>query len=507
MQRRNKKATMTMLCLLLAVFLCMSFTACNGVIPSSPQNPPAVLPKASAFVCVDINPSIEFVLDQYGRVMSAAGANADGQVILWEEDGIVGADLQFAIKKITALAQKYGYLCDGNDTVNVSVCTEDAPDSLFESISCAIKDASVGLDVKIVNGLDLVLSSDLALLKKSDSENEVYSSLTVEKYRLIKRAVDYDRSLSFDGATLLSTEQLLSIVQRVQSDSATKLGKIYENAVAEAQFAYECEKQLLLDDLFVQYFTDKAARADGLRNIAYFAKKAVYAANYKVLRNTHLLLTHYLSAIENNAADYSLENVQTICDLLSGVLEISVDDVIENVKDINGQITLNGINSYLNGIYRNIAEDKRGEFAQTYEKIKAEVLDRAELNDESIAEISSAISSIYDGETQMLPNIIKDFVEDSLFEIYVPDIDYGDADEVKYAVDALEFSINQAYENMRLTDDDLKTIAEMQIALANSISNLKEELNEQINRAKENAAQLLSNKKKDLIDKSTDIFC
>lgn len=501
MQKGTKTTSVIMLtlCLLVAVFLCMIFVGCNGVLAAPQPAQTIALPKASAFVCIDINPSVEFVLDQYGRVMSVSGTNVDGQIILWEEDGIVGANMQFAIKKIATLAQNYGYISTNNNTINVSVCSDEDKLALFETISSAITDSIKDIDIKIENNLDFVLSNELEQLKKSMPLSADYASLTVEKYRLIKRAVEYDKSLTFETAAVLTTEQLLSIVQKVQADSATKLGKSYEIAVSNAQFSYELERQLILDEQYVQYFIDKTLNADGVRNIAHFAKKAVYAANYKTLRKIQVLLSHYLYEIENDYTTYSYDNVRTICDSLCDILELSVDDVFESIKDARGDITLEGINSYLNKIYRNLDEKEREMFVKAYDVIKSDVLDCADLNNQTANMLLTEISDAYNNETQSLPKIIKDFVEDSLFDVYTPNIDYADSNAVKEALQTLEVSICHAFENMALSNEDANAIEELQSGLSDYLSALKDKLNEQINQAKEETAQFLTNKKTSLI--------
>ena len=77
--------------------------------------------KASSYVSVDINPSIELTLDQNDKVISVRGANEDGQVLLYGETGLVGVDVQTAIAKITDLAVELGYLSEDNKVVGTSV--------------------------------------------------------------------------------------------------------------------------------------------------------------------------------------------------------------------------------------------------------------------------------------------------------------------------------------------------------------------------------------------------
>ena len=61
--------------------------------------------EAQTFVSMDINPSVEFTLDKNNKVLSVHGANEDGQVLLYGEEGIVGADIEVATAKVLELAK------------------------------------------------------------------------------------------------------------------------------------------------------------------------------------------------------------------------------------------------------------------------------------------------------------------------------------------------------------------------------------------------------------------
>ena len=116
MRKRITQTICLALCLLTTVLSAVVLIACNSVYTNAPGTPEPQ--KATSFVCVDVNPSVELVLDQNDVVMSACGANTDGKALLFEEDGIVGADLDVAIGNVAALSVKYGYISDG---ANVSV--------------------------------------------------------------------------------------------------------------------------------------------------------------------------------------------------------------------------------------------------------------------------------------------------------------------------------------------------------------------------------------------------
>ena len=104
-----KKFTLGLLSLsIMASGACLTGCKCNPNDPADPQDPSV----ATAYVNIDINPSIDLVIDQYGKVMSVNANNDDARVLLYNETGIVGKTIEEAVKKITTLAKNLGYLTD-----------------------------------------------------------------------------------------------------------------------------------------------------------------------------------------------------------------------------------------------------------------------------------------------------------------------------------------------------------------------------------------------------------
>ena len=138
--------------------------ACNSIYTSHPHT--SEPQRATSFVRIDVNPSVELVLDQNDVVMSAYGANRDGKVLLFEESGIVGAELDVALGNIASCAVRYGYVKD-DANVSVEVVSEKA-DAVFEKINqkftSAVKNADESISVRISNSCDFVLENKLETL-------------------------------------------------------------------------------------------------------------------------------------------------------------------------------------------------------------------------------------------------------------------------------------------------------------------------------------------------------
>lgn len=75
---------------------------------------------------VDINPSVELMVDKDNKVISVTALNDDAAVILQGEASIVGKESDDAVKAIVSLATDTGYIVKGEvsadeNTVKISV--------------------------------------------------------------------------------------------------------------------------------------------------------------------------------------------------------------------------------------------------------------------------------------------------------------------------------------------------------------------------------------------------
>ena len=89
-----------------------------------------------ALVSVDVNPSIDLVVDKNNNVLSVKGNNEDGKLVLYGEK-IVGKDLEDALEIIINVENETGYLVSGNlianeNTITISITADT--DKIVESI-------------------------------------------------------------------------------------------------------------------------------------------------------------------------------------------------------------------------------------------------------------------------------------------------------------------------------------------------------------------------------------
>lgn len=544
MRKQSVKYTKIVMCLMLAVLLSMTLVACNvGVFDTENDgklNPSIISPKATSFVCMDINPSIEMVLDQNDMVLSVASANEDGLIMLWNEAGIVGANLQVAVKKITQLALDYGYLNKNNKVINVSVTTiaqivvdedkdedkkedvgevaDDTPpqdiaeaispeqlakDTIAENVKLAIestlKQAECEFEVVIDNGVDVVLSCELDELKNTYPFYMSLEDMDVETYRLIKRAMAYDSRLTLEKAIALGKDQLLSSVNNAQANSTNKLGKAFEKAQADAQFEYENEKQALTDDLYTLYFVENLNSAQNFGDAFDLVAKIGYATQYSMLHSIQISLMRYATYLHDFLSNpvYQEDDVQAIFDMLSArITNLNYDVFKKKVCDSDGCVTLENINAYLNGLYRNCSSAEKETFYNTYVDIKDILTNLANIPEEKINATRDSLQQIVDESLSSLSIQLGDMIDN--IRNCLPDIDYRDIDSVNNAILAIEDDMSRAYTNMRLTAEDLDNIAKMQEEINDSFDEIKTVLNNKITDAKTTAIQILDEKKNSL---------
>ena len=85
---------------------------------------------ATGRMTVDINPSVEFMLDKDNKVVSATALNDDGEVILYGE-AFVGKTAEEAAQMVVKIATETGYLVKGeatatSDEINISISSDTA---------------------------------------------------------------------------------------------------------------------------------------------------------------------------------------------------------------------------------------------------------------------------------------------------------------------------------------------------------------------------------------------
>ena len=146
--------------------------------------------EAAARMQVDINPSVEFILDEDNKVLSVTALNDDGALIIAGE-AFVGKTAEDAVELMVSISTEAGYLVKGDlsaghDGITISITgDEEAAQKLYDDVKAGI-DAFLeesGINAAVEQGEALKLDALRELVQKADPTltDEEVASMTEEQ--------------------------------------------------------------------------------------------------------------------------------------------------------------------------------------------------------------------------------------------------------------------------------------------------------------------------------------
>ena len=409
-----------------ALGFCFSFAACNT--SSASDSGSDLHTAAYTSLAIDINPSIELLVRE-NKVVGVKAGNDDASVLLSGED-FTGMTVEEASEKIVALAEKMGYLNDGNKKVKITVLSDDEKEAK-EVEDAAKSGAAKGSEKAEVNSNPR--SKDERTVKKLQAENpEVYKDLTPAKVRIIEAIMEYDSSMTYEKGAGMKVSELADMLEDLADE--------YEDMVTDE-----------VEDKFESRYDE--AKAEIERRIA-----AVYGEEYLAAWDRYAALETAFDRIEDKAENVSLsdEDVAAVMELLG----ISDRTLLEE----NGAVTPDSVDDYLDKHFdddKNDGEDE--EENEDVEDAVEDILDKYDEDEYALTEEDLAALSAATGETLSFKTI-----EDA--EEYV--------DEAEEALDDLKDSVKLTEEQK----EQIKVLKEEIKALKNKI---REEMKAEIEAAKE----------------------
>ena len=184
-----------------------------------------------AYLTVDINPSLEFLLED-DKVVSVKAGNEDGATLISGEN-FVGLTSEECVKKVVELAEDTGYLNDDNADVDIAVAA-DKDDVRVEIEARAKKGAEAGSIIAKVNiG---ARAQDVREVKKLLEENaEAYKSLTPVKYRLITAVMQFDETMTYEKGAEMSIKELKELLEEHADEFEDYAGEELKEAMDAAK--------------------------------------------------------------------------------------------------------------------------------------------------------------------------------------------------------------------------------------------------------------------------------
>lgn len=501
-----KKIAILLTLVLCVTLLTVSLAACN-------KDDGEDLTDATAFVTVDINPSVELTLNAEGKVLSAYGANEDGKVLLYGEAGIVGESVDKAVENITRLAGEMGFLADAAAVVETSVSSDDGNTAeLTARVNAGVEAAGrvLGISVKAEAASSFSLLRKLDALKAENPDDENVQALTPEEFKLMLSAAATGE-VSLDVAVTLDTEALIDIVSDAHEVLADFATDAYTEAKAAAEAAFEKAKAAALDAVWTGYFTVHRP-LDAYTAFAY--------AGYNASAVAMDALSDVLFFGEK-VGEYPLDEARI--DAVAALLGFEESDV-DMLKNSDGEITLDSIEAYLDKLYRasDLAEDIEAlrddiaaELNTAEAEVKAEIAAFAKEHEAEIAEIKAALEEVaarIAPIADLVPPAVADTVnaieEDVIFaaEAVAAILNDGTVTsaEVAELSDTLAAKADELYAEMtaELTEDELEEVNALMAKAEETLSRAEAEMQEALAEAEEAARTHLEALKQQLIEKT-----
>lgn len=176
---------------------------------------------------VDINPSVEFMVDDENKVVSVTALNDDGSILIVGE-AFVGKTPEEAVELVVSLAAETGYLVKGNvevteNTVKISVSgdtkyAEKLQKKIEKTVTGALEDLDINGKVEKVEAMKLDELRALASSSTLFTEEEIAKMDESQLYKAV-------------AASRMETAQLLTEDMR----AAYIRAKEYEISFAESE--------------------------------------------------------------------------------------------------------------------------------------------------------------------------------------------------------------------------------------------------------------------------------
>ncbi|MBQ4269687.1 MAG: hypothetical protein IJB97_08580 [Clostridia bacterium] len=479
-----KKTIMKGMAVCLSTVFLAGFAACGGEKAKA---------KGVSYVGIDVNPSISLVLDENNVVLSVTADNEDAQVLLYGEQ-LVGLSVEKAVETIAELSVELEYLNDGNH--GVSIVAEGKIDGakLQNAVKTAFEEATAE------STFDVSFTADglFSLQRELDYVNDTYNlNLTVGEYRLIAEAQAADKSLTVQAAANLSTEELLKVIDEKAEAVEPYATKAYNAAKAAALYAYENGKASLIDKLWLTPYI----------NILKY--KVNNAAIYNLYSDAARALTVGLDAAEKAAEIKKATSIpKTTVEEIATALGLSADETASFVAavTVDGKITLESIDGYLDVYFKNMTADEREAAKAQFEAVSAKVQAVAsDIKEQMNAAYGEEIEKVLETVNGLIPEELKVVAGVYLNEFtntlnaVKQNAEGKEPMAAAYAArDTFKEKAAQTYEKMRAELEeggDLEQVEGMIANVSSSLTKLEEQFNTALAQAETQAKEYLANLK------------
>ncbi len=509
---KNKKLSLCLaLCLAVSIFVAVILIACNSVY--SPLNHSE---QAGYYVAIDVNPSIELVVDAKGNVVSAGGANKDAQVMLYQEDGIVGVSVNVAVENIAELAVKYGYLKDGQ-TVSVDVAGDKKGAQALEKqigarFLSSVKSVAADMSVTLESAPLLSVSQELAKLKAAHPNDKKIAALDETNYRLVKRVIESDPSATLSEVLDMDFEQTIARIKSLHSGAIGKYGTAYKRLTDSANYTYDCAKQTLDGGLYVTYFANNAIKAMDIKDKLSYAQRTIDALTYLAANSYKLALEYYKSCFDFFRIEPVYELTAEELDQIATAFNVSYAELFARCRATKKNdayvVERVNLNSFVDFLFRNADKDGKVQIKAAFKQLGEEITSKKDYK--TLLQAAETINNVFDTTknsiTQEALNAFASLVSifgakfdvDTTINSCKPvDLDLHNESDVSSAIAKLGKTAKDAYEKMAITEEEIEEMNQSSFAkLAKSkLNDAWNTLNSIVENAKLEVQRLFSQEK------------
>lgn len=302
LQVKQKKFSKSNLIKLCTSFACLVLVIICSILIFSNDNVNTL--KYEAIIQIDVNPSVEFVVDDSDKVLSVKGLNDDGKLILTDEE-FENLSLKDAVSKLLNLEEKTNFLSETNKNVALTLTIENK-----------------GVEEVLTNKLNQILKSTQNNLS-TNIEMKFNTSKSIEDLK------DYVNSIEIiKNVQDLQYSELIGIVRKYHEDVRTLDSIALENLYLKSKTEYfeelkENKIKELVNDLDDSYKT----QIDRYNKL-YLLVKETY---------NNLQATYESLYVDNNSPyKMALKDLEEVKDEIA-LQEKKVEEAINNNQDVIGE--------------------------------------------------------------------------------------------------------------------------------------------------------------------------
>ena len=338
-----KKSFISILLLFALILSCAPFTSCSA----QPEE------GSVTRMTVDINPSVEFMIDDQNKVISVTALNDDGSILIIGE-AFVGKTPEEAVEMMVTLASDTGYLVKGNveaseNAVKISISGDSKyanqlQAAVTEKAAATLDALNIKGTVEKVEALKTDALRKLALSTSLYTEEEINSMDEEQLYKVI-------------SAGRIETALLLTEEMRTAYYSA----KEYEISFAQREETAKIIKELggLYNVVHTAYstalevYSTAITELDSFRYEMLVSPESEYQKSLAKLRDAKVELLkqrNYTASLEVNGEEYasatvalqlSEENYNKLLaayEKLGADLNASLESLIEALREAESKL-------------------------------------------------------------------------------------------------------------------------------------------------------------------------